>query len=178
MARGMKSRSESPRVAPIQARPLPTDSLLARHSRPGDHADCYTIDVPGAVGLEAFVEAFYTSRGFLPERLVLYLVGRGASAADARTLAQGGADRFAAWRVEARTASELLLADTLGRTRSWLKAELLPSGGTRLHFGSGIVRREGDGFGHRVERGLFRSLLPVHARYTRLLLSAAAGRWR
>src|SRR3990170_6794867 len=95
----------------IQARPLPPDSLLARHSRPGDRTDCFTIDVPGTVGLEAFVEAFYTSRGFLPERLVLYLVGRGASAADARALAQGGADRFAAWQVEARATSELLPLD-------------------------------------------------------------------
>jgi AcrR family transcriptional regulator len=163
-------------VAPIQARPLPSDSLLARHSRPGDHADCYTTDVPGAVGLAAFVEAFYTSRGFLPERLALYLVGRGANAADARTLAQGGADHFAAWRVEARTERELLLLDYLGRTRSWLSAEPLPSGGTRLHFGSGIIRREGDGPGDRMERGLFQALLPFHARYSRVLLSEAARR--
>jgi hypothetical protein len=165
-------------VTPIQARPLPPDSLLARHSRAGDHADCYTIDVPGAVGLEAFVEAFYTSRGFLPERLFLYLVGRGASAADARMLAQGGTACFAAWQVEARAERELLLRDYLGRTRSWLYAEPLPSGGTRLHFGSGIIRREGDGAGDRAERGLFRLLLPFHARYSRLLLSAAAKGWR
>jgi AcrR family transcriptional regulator len=165
-------------VSAIQARPLPPDSLLARHSRPGDRTDCYTIDVPAAVGLEAFVEAFYTSRGFLPERLFLYLVGRGASAADARTLARGGTDQFAAWRVQARATSELLLLDYLGRTRSWLYAEPLPSGGTRLHFGSGIIRRGSDGTGDRAERGLFRLLLPFHARYSRLLLSAAARRWR
>ena len=162
----------------IQARPLPPDSLLARHSRPGDHTDCYTIDVPGAVGLEAFVEAFYTSRGFLPERLFLYLLGRGATPADARTLARGETDRFAAWSVEARATSELLLLDYLGRTRSWLRAEPLPSGGTRLHFGSGIIRREGERVGDRAERGLFRLLLPLHARYSRLLLGAAAREWR
>ena len=162
----------------IEARPLPPESLLARRARPGDHADCYTVDVPGAVGLGAFVEAFYTSRGFLPERLFLYLVGRGSTAADARTLARGETMRFAAWRVEARGTSELLLADTLGRTRSWLAVEPLPSGGTRLHFGSGILRREGDGAGDRAEWGLFRLLLPFHARYSCLLLSAAARRWR
>lgn len=162
----------------VQARPLPPDSLLARHSRPGDRTDCYTIDVPAAVGLEAFVEAFYTSRGFLPERLFLYLLGRGASAADARTLARGETSRFAAWRVEAREERELLLIDYLGRTRSWLKAEALPPGGTRLHFGSGILRREGEGAGDRVERGLFRLLLPLHARYSGLLLAAAARGWR
>jgi hypothetical protein len=178
-SRGAGCRTRAwPRSKPARSRPLPPDSLLARHSRPGDHADCYTIDVPGVVGLEAFVEAFYTSRGFLPERLVLYLVGRGASAADARMLASGGADRFAAWQVEARAERELLLLDYLGRTRSWLGVEPLPPGGTRLHFGSGIIRREGDRTGDRAERGLFRLLLPFHARYSRLLLSAAARRWR
>jgi hypothetical protein len=162
----------------IEARPLPPDSLLARHSRAGDHTDCYACDVPGDVVLTAFVEAFYTSRGFLPERLVLYLLGRGATAADARTLARGETTRFAAWRVEARAASELLLIDYLGRTRSWLAVEPLPPGGTRLRFGSGILRREGEAAGDRAERGLFRLLLPFHARYSRLLLSAAARRWR
>ena len=161
----------------IRARPLPPDSLLARHSRPGDHTDCYTIEVPGTVGLAAFVEAFYTSRGLRPERLVLALIGRGADDADARSLAGGEADRFAAWRVEARTERELLLIDFLGRTRSWLAVEPLDGGGTRLCFGSGILRREGDGPGDRAERGLFRALLPGHALYSRLLLGAAARRW-
>ena len=40
--------------------------------------------MPGAVGLAAYVEAFYCSRGFLPERLILYCIGRGATPADAR----------------------------------------------------------------------------------------------
>jgi AcrR family transcriptional regulator len=164
-----------PAVPPIRARPLPEASLLARHSRPGDHGDCYTVEVPGAVALEAFVEAFYTSRGFLPERLVLYLVGRGASAADARRLARAETDRFAAWRVEAREPRELLLQDWLGRTRSWLMVEPLAGGRTRLCFGSGIIRREGRGLAARVERGLFRALLPGHAVYSRVLLGAAVG---
>lgn len=150
----------------IRACPLPADSLLARHSRPGDHTDCYTVDVPGAVGLEAFVEAFYTSRGFLPERWVLTLVGRGATRADARRLARAETDRFAAWRVEDRTDRELLLQDYLGRTRSWLAVEPLAAGGTRLCFGSGIMwRGKGD--------GLFRALLGFHAVYSRVLLWAA-----
>ena len=157
----------------IRACPLPEDSLLARHSRPDDHGDCYTANVPGEVGLEAFVEAFYTSRGFLPERLFLSLVGRGATPTQARRLARAETDRFAAWRVEARTTSELLLQDYLGRTRSWLAVEPLADGATRLCFGSGIIRREGRGLKARLERGLFRALLPGHAAYSWVLLGAA-----
>jgi len=161
----------------IRARSLPGDSLLARHSREGDHTDCYACEVPGAVSLAGFVEAFYGSRAFVPERLVLYLVGRGANPADARRLAHAETDRFAAWRVEARTGRELLLRDGLGRTRSWLMAEPLAGGETRLWFGSGITRREGRGLGARAERGLFRALLPGHAIYSRVLLGAAAGQF-
>ena len=153
----------------IHARPLPPDSLLARHSAPGDHTDCYACEVPGEVALAGFVEALYCSRGFLPERLFLYLLGRGASPADARRLARGESEAFAAWRVLARTERELLLEDWLGRTRSWLMAEPLAGGGTRLCFGSGVMWR---GKGDR----LFRALLPGHAIYSRVLLRAAAGR--
>jgi hypothetical protein len=150
----------------IEARPLPPDSLLARHSQASDTTDCYACEVPGEVGLEAFVEAFYTSAGFLPERLILGLIGRGARDADARALARGEATRYAAWTVEARTERELLLADYLGHTRSWLMAEPLDGGRTRLCFGSGIKWR---GKGDR----LFRALLPFHAAYSRVLLGAA-----
>ena len=153
----------------IHARPLPPDSLLARNARAGDHTDCYACEVPGAVTLAALVEAFYCSRAFVPERLVLYLLGRGATPADARRLAAGESERFAAWRVLARTERELLLEDFLGRTRSWLMAEPLAGGGTRLCFGSGIRwRGKGD--------APFRALLGFHAVYSRVLLRAAAGR--
>lgn len=157
----------------IETRPLPQDSLLARHSAPGDHTDCYAAEVPGAVGLAGLIEAFYTSRGFLPERLFLSLLVRGASKADARALARAETERFAAWRVEARGEHELLLQDYLGRTRSWLRAEPLARGGTRLWFGSGVIRREGQGGGARTERTLFRALLPLHAAYSRVLLGSA-----
>jgi len=156
-------------VPKVGAAPLPSDSLLARHSVAGDHTDCYATEVPRAVTLEEFVSAFYLSFGFVPERLMLYLIGRGGSPADARALAAGETDRFAAWSVEARGEHELLLSDFLGRTRSWLKAQPLANGGTRLHFGSG-VRWRGDG------DGVFRALLGFHAAYSRVLLRAAAQR--
>jgi len=93
----------------------------------------------------------------------------------ARRLVLAESDRFAAWRVEARGERELLLQDWLGRTRSWLMAEPLADGGTRLCFGSGIVRREGRGLEARLERGLFRALLPGRAVYSRALLRAGAA---
>jgi hypothetical protein len=161
-------------MSPIRARPLPPGSLLARQCGPRDHGDCYTLDLPHPVALEAYVEAFYTSAGFRPERLVLALIGRGASAAEASALARGETDRFAAWRVEARTEHELLMIDFMGRTRSWLRVEPLDGGATRLHFGSGILSREGERLGDRAERGLFRALLPGHALYSRVLLRSAA----
>jgi hypothetical protein len=152
----------------IGARPLPPDSLLARHARPGDHTDCYACEVPGTVPLAALVEAFYCSRGFLPERLLLYLIGRGASPADARRLARGESEDFAAWRVEARAPDQVLLQDFQGRTRSWLAVEALDEGGTRLCFGSGVMwRGRGD--------APFRALLGFHAAYSRVLLRAAAA---
>ena len=159
----------------VRRSPLPQDSLLARHARPGDHTDCYTAEVPEEVGLAALVEAFYCSRGFLPERLVLALVGRGGTRADARALARGEADRFAAWRVLARGERELLLLDVLGRTCSWLAVEPLAAG-TRLCFGTGIIRRDRDRPGARAENAAFDALLPFHAAYARVLLGAAARR--
>lgn len=159
----------------VRRAPLPEDSLLARHARPGDHTDCYTADVPGEVSLADYVEAFYCSRGFLPERFALALIGRGATSADARALARGDADRFAAWHELARGECEVLLLDFLGRTCSWLAVKPLATG-TRLCFGTGIVRRDGDRPRARAENAAFRALLPFHAGYSRVLLGAAARR--
>ncbi len=141
---------------------------------PGTTPTATRAEVPGAVALGEFVEAFYCSRAFLPERLFLYLLGGGATLADARRLARGER-AFAAWHVLARTERELLLEDWLGRTRSWLMAEPLADGGTRLCFGSGIMPRDGRELAARAENAAFRALLPGHAAYSWLLLGAAVN---
>lgn len=147
---------------------LPQDALLQRYREQGAYTDCFAIDVPGQVAHAAFVEAFYTTAVFKLERLLLALfVARPSRDAEARELASGQRQQFAAWSVEGRAPDQLLMCDYAGSTRSWLMAS--PAGqGTRLYFGSAVVRsRQG---------GVFRALLGFHKLYSRVLLRAAASR--
>ena len=151
---------------------LPADALLQRYREQGAYTDCFTIDVPGRVVHAAFVEAFYTTAVFKLERLLLALfVARPSNDEEARELAGGHREKFAAWSVEARAPGQLLMCDFAGSTRSWLMAVPAPgNAGTRLYFGSAVVRsRQG---------GAFRALLGFHKLYSRLLLRAAASRLR
>ncbi len=165
----------------IQSCDIPPNALLRRYKDATGFADCYVTEVPRLVSQAAFVEAFYTSTLFKVERTLLkYLASRPATDADARRLAVGEATTFSAWRVESQTASELLLADFTGRTRSWLMAS--PAGepsraaGTLLYFGSAVVPRSG-GPGRKPRLGFaFHALLGFHRLYSRLLLRAASNR--
>jgi hypothetical protein len=147
---------------------LPADALLQRYRAQDAYTDCFAIEVPGQVSHAAFVEAFYTTPVFKLERLLLaWFVARPSNDAEARRLAQGQAESFAAWSVEARAPGQLLLRDYAGSTRSWLMAEAAGQG-TRLYFGSAVVRsRQG---------GAFRALLGFHKLYSRILLRAAVSR--
>ena len=162
----------------IYPSPLPHDALLSRYSRDG-YTDCYTTDIALPVSHAQFVEAFYTSAVFGVERLLLKLVSKPSTPAQARQLALGTIGSFAAWTVEDRSANQLLLADFTGRTRSWLMVapSIVNNGArTRLYFGSAVVpttrknsARTGLGFS-------FRSLLGFHRMYSRVLLHAAKSR--
>lgn len=167
-------------TAAIRAGELPPDALLARYRRQGAYTDCYHVDLPGPVPFEAYVEAFYTTRLFKTERLLLRLLARRPSTdAQARQLAHGQATAFAAWTVEARATDQLLLCDFMKRTRSWLM--VLPAEGgavpaTRLYFGSAVVPLSTSASG-RASFGLaFHALGGFHRLYTRALLSAARSR--
>lgn len=157
---------------------LPAESLLQRYADSGAYADCYTTELAGAISHAAFVEAFYTSRVFKLERLILRLAARPSTDLQARQLADGTRDLFAAWSVEGRGANQLLLSDFTGRTRSWLMVEAAASGAsprTRLYFGSAVVPhlRRSDG---RASLGfVFNALLGFHKLYSRVLLRAARG---
>jgi len=147
---------------------LPAGALLQRYRDQGAYTDCFAIDVPGQVAHAAYVEAFYTTAVFKLERLLLALfVARPSRDAEARELASGQRQQFAAWSVEGRAPGQLLMCDYAGSTRSWLMA--VPAGqGTRLYFGSAVVRsRQG---------GVFRALLGFHKLYSRILLRAAVAR--
>lgn len=164
-------------ATPVRAAPLPPGALLARYRDAGHYTDCYALDVAPPVSHTAYVEAFYTSWLFRLERRVLAVVAHPSSDAEASQLAAGTRATFAAWRVEARTAEQLLLCDVNGRTRSWLMttAENADAGGT-LYFGSAIVPARHCGEAAAALEFPYRQLLGFHRVYSRALLRVAAAR--
>lgn len=153
---------------------LPPGALLARYEGKGGYTDCFTATVPGCVAQAAYVEAFYTTALFKLERFVLHLLlSRPSTDRQARALAAGETEAFAAWTVEAREPDQILLCDVLGSTRSWLMSVVDPaSRTTTLYFGSAIIPRRGS-----ARPGLgFRALTPFHRLYGRALLGAAVRR--
>jgi len=159
----------------VEADP-PPGALLGRYGSGGGYTDCFVAVVPGHVTQAAYVEAFYTTALFRLERLVLaLLVSRPSTDLEARRLAAGETDRFAAWTVEAREADQILLCDFMGSTRSWLMTVAdagSPTATTRLYFGSAVVPRSGAG---RPGVG-FRAMVPLHRLYARALLRSAVRR--
>lgn len=122
---------------------LPDTALLQRLRAAGAYTDCYAATARGDIDFARYVEAFYTTRLFKLERAVLsFAVRKPSSDAQARALARGETEAFAAWRVEARAIDQLLLCDYQARTRSWLMREPV-NGGTRLYFGSAVVPKAG-----------------------------------
>jgi hypothetical protein len=166
--------------------PVPESSLLRTHRDPQDagrwdhYADCYGLTIDRAVPLPAFVYAFYTSPVFRLERTILrHAVKLPSTDDEARELAAGTRDTFAAWRVGARTTTQLLMCDRYGSTRSWFAVTPLayvdhPK--TLLQFGSGVATPAAAGGGRPRRSQGFRLLLGFHDLYSRVLLSAARGR--
>ena len=154
----------------VEACELPPHALLRIYS--SEYTDCYATDIARPVTHADFVDAFYNTRLFKLERIVLTLIGKPSTDADPRELAIGRRETFAAWTVERRAPDQLLLCDFQGKTRSWLMVE--PRGNsTRLYFGSAVVKRDGNGAGEKKMTGGFRALLEFHRRYSRGLLGAA-----
>ena len=85
---------------------VPENALLrtfrggARPAAWGSYGDCFSLIVDEPVSLEKFVFAFYTSRVFRLERLILrLLVDKPSTDGDALAVARGTTSRFAAWYV-------------------------------------------------------------------------------
>jgi len=165
---------------------IPDSALLAKYrdavyaNAANAYTDCFATPLRGELTLADFVNAFYTTWLFKLERLVIqYLAGKRSTDADVARLADGSAEVFAVWTVEARTPAQLLLCDDRGRTRSWLMVEPISQGDqahTLLRFGSAIVP-ETDSNNGKTELGMgFRLLLPIHRVYSRLLLRASRAR--
>jgi hypothetical protein len=167
-------------VQPIHRCEPPQEALLSRYQRGGAYADCYFTDLARQVSHAEYVEAFYTTSLFKVERrLLAWLVAKPSTDTQAARLAAGNLDSFAAWRVEARSADQLLMSDFKGRTRSWLMvgaAQDGAKGGTRLYFGSAVVPARNAPSGRQSFGVGFRLLLGFHKLYSRALLLAARCR--
>lgn len=160
--------------------PLPDNALLHSYRQNNDYTDCYTTDIRNVVTLADYVAAFYTTSLFKLERLILKIaVSRPSTDAQARQLASGEADTFAAWYVESRSENQLLMCDFRNRTRSWFMVSPLPGddgGETRLYFGSAVVRaRDPDNETTSPATG-FNVLLKIHKLYSVALLYSANSR--
>lgn len=168
---------ESSDMPAVQACELPPEALLCRYFRSGAYTDCYCVDLDRTVSHAEFVEAFYTTAVFKLERLILRLfVARPSTDAEARQLAHGIRESFAAWSVEDRAPNQLLLSDYVGRTRSWLMVADASGGeiaGTRLYFGSAVVPARSASKGGTDIGATYRLLLGFHKLYSRILLRAA-----
>ena len=160
---------------------VPTNALLAKYTDSRTYTDCFATDIARTVSHAEFVEAFYTGRLFKLERLLLRVfLAKPSTDLQARQLAAGELNEFAAWTVEARAENQLLLCAVDRRTRSWLMVSTtdVPSG-TRLYFGSALLlgRKTGNTSTGKPEMGfVFKALLGFHNFYSRALLSAAARR--
>lgn len=164
----------------IQPCALPEEALLTKYARGGAYTDCYAAEVARAVSHAEFVEAFYTGPLFKMERrLLAWFASRPSTDAQAKELAAGAAGTFAAWRVEERSANQLLMCDFTGRTRSWLMVAPAGTGSsprTRLYFGSAVVPVIDTQSGQAMLGFSFKALLGFHRLYSRALLSAARSR--
>jgi len=156
---------------------LPDDVLLQRYQSNGDYVDCYCTHISKFVSQAEYIEAFYTTPLFKLERLVLkWLVSRPSTDLQARELALGHVEKFAAWRVEARTENEILMCDFQGRTRSWLMispGQTEDGAGTELFFGSAVVHEKDEETGETKLGTGYQALLGFHKMYSRALLYSA-----
>ena len=155
----------------IKKHVLPDDAFLQTYAKREDcFSDCYKTRVKRSVSLEDYITAFYSTRLFRTERMMLGAMGSPSTDADLAAMARGQSNRFAAWSVEDRKADQILLSDKSERTRSWLMVKADGSG-TQLFFGSAVVPKvEGGDLGF-----VFRALLGFHKLYSRALLKAATS---
>lgn len=144
----------------IRAIPVPPDSLLAAFGGSESYRDCFTRDMPETLTLRQLIERFYSSTPFLPERLVLKMLGKPAARTDARRLAQGETDSFGVWQVVARRENEILLDSKPTGTASWLAVEPFERG-TRLYFGTWVGN---------IDRSGWKPMELAHLWYSRMLL--------
>jgi hypothetical protein len=164
-------------VPRVHKQAVPDHALHAHYAREGAYTDCYATVVAGACSHAQFVEAFYTTWLFKLERWILArAVKQPSTDEEARALARGERQQFAAWSVEARAPDQLLMCDFMNVTRSWLMVAPDTPGRTRLYFGSVVTAHENPATGRRELGRNYRLLMGFHKLYSRALLAAARSR--
>ncbi len=161
----------------IKSCQIPDSAFLEKYREAGAYTDCFFVDIQARVSHAQYVTAFYTTWVFKLERLILkWAISRPSTDAQAKLLAKGSLDTFAAWHVERRAENQLLLSDINNRTRSWLMS-MSPGieGGTRLYFGSAIVLVKNTR-GEPTLGLVFKALLGFHKIYSKVLLHSAKSR--
>jgi hypothetical protein len=152
--------------------------LLNKYAADSDgYTDCYSVDIDFVVTHAEFVAAFYTTWLFKLERIILKtIVAKPSTDEQARQLADGVIDTFAAWQVEGRSERELILCDFRGRTRSWLMSLTTENGAqarTRLYFGSAVLPEKNEKIGSQTLGLSVYLMLGFHKLYSRALLYSA-----
>lgn len=165
----------------VKADILPGQTLLESYrTLPGAYTDCFSIVIDRQASHPEFVIAFYTSFLFKIERVILKIgIDKPSSDSQAKELAEGHLDHFAAWTVEQRESNQLLMCDCIKRTRSWLMVEpdlANNTSRTKLYFGTAIVPTEELENGQRQIGKVYQRLLGFHKLYSRLLLAAAVAK--
>ena len=164
----------------IESCSIPDDALLNNYLGEGTYTDCYVTEIHGTVSQARFVTAFYTTSVFKLERFILKIaVSKPSTDDQAKHLAAGSIDAFAAWNVEARSENQLLMSDFHRRTRSWLMIVPVSSTNgtcTRLYFGSAVVPVKHSKTDKLILGFGFRALLGFHKLYSIVLLYAARSR--
>ncbi len=154
--------------------PPPDAALTAYQAREGCHTDCFFIDVPGTLTLQTYIELFFDTWLFRLERRILALTGFGpAGLPEIQALASGQTETFAAWTVEIRTPTQILMNVAKSPIRTWLQVEPTPTG-ARLYFGSAVLPNPKS---NRINR-LTTALTPLHLIYAKSLLGAAARKYK
>jgi hypothetical protein len=160
----------------IQQSPAPPTALIYQYtSMPGAYTDSYHAEISKQVAFPEYVFAFYTTPLFKLERLILLLVRKPSTDAEAKDLANGIRDSFAAWTVEARAGDQILMCGFMNRTRSWLM--IVPAKGgksTQLYFGTAVVPKVNRKTGKSGLGFFFTALLGFHKVYSVLLLRSAS----
>lgn len=161
----------------IQKCPIPANTMLEKYSINGAYTDCYSTQISGQVSFSEFILAFYTTPLFRLERLILKLaVSKPSTDLEARQVADGASEYFAAWQVEDRNKNEILMCDFRGRTRSWLMTipvSTVNGFRTQLYFGSAVVPKRNSKMGQSSLEFGFQALLGFHQIYSILLLYSA-----